>query len=202
MHVENENPHFDLAVRIGHGQAFGALANKCAQAQAECLRAVRDSESYKLLGLNWEQFCSQHAGLSRAAAENLIAKLTEFGEQYFRLSQLVRISADTYREIAPRIEGAEIEIGGEKVAIVPENAERIRKAVLQLRAKASKQPKPAPPPQDPISAKVLAHRFGDLFSDIERGIETGRENISFGVLLREINCQVELILKQFPSLRL
>jgi hypothetical protein len=202
MQPQNENPHLDLGVRIGHGQAFGALANKCAEAQAECLRAVRDSEQYKLLGITWEQFCNQYAGLSRASADKLIQSLNEFGETYFRLSKLVRISPETYRQVAPQVEGAAIEIGGEKVAIVPENAERIRKAIVQLRARQPKPPQPAPPQRDPLSAAVLHDRFFTLFSDLERGIERGRENISFGRLLRDVGRAVNAVFEQFPSLRI
>lgn len=202
MQSQNENPHLDLGVRIGHGQAFGALANKCAEAQAECLRAVRDSAQYKLLGLTWEQYCNQHAGLSRANADKLIQNLNEFGEMYFRLSSMVRISPETYRQVAPRVAGAEIEIGGQKVAVIPENAERIRKAIVQLRASQPKPPQPAPPQKDLLSAAALSDRFDDFVSALERGIELGRENLSFGRLLREIGHTLEYLYSHFPQLKI
>ncbi|HYW46872.1 MAG TPA: hypothetical protein VE959_28655 [Bryobacteraceae bacterium] len=125
--------YLDLGANIGRGQAFGMMASRCSAAQAEILRGVRDSGVYKRLGLTWDAFCQEQVGISRQRVDTVIGQLEEFGEVYFALAQIVRISPETYREIAPKIEGETIEIEGEMVPIIPENAARIRNAVSFLR---------------------------------------------------------------------
>ena len=126
--------YVDIGARIGRGQAFGMIANQSLVAQAECLRQIRESEEYKTLDLTWEEFCQQYAGLSKRHADELIHNLKEFGAAYFRLSEIIRVSPETYRQIADKVEGEEIEIEGEMVLIAPENAPRIRTAILRLRS--------------------------------------------------------------------
>jgi hypothetical protein len=129
---------FDLGAWLGRGQAFGMLANQCSAAQAQCLRTIHDSGAYESLSLTWADFCELHVGLSRQRVDTLMQNLEEFGATYFRLSEIVRISPDSYRQIAPKIDGDSIEIGDEKVAIIPENAARIRNAVHRMRAELQK----------------------------------------------------------------
>lgn len=130
----------ELGTWIGRGQAFGLVANLSLAGQARCLRTIRESGSYKTLGLTWEQFCPEYAGLTRRTVDQLIENLDEFGETYFRISEILRISPESYRQIAPRIagDGETIEIDGEAVAIAPANASRIRRAVQQIRAELRK----------------------------------------------------------------
>ncbi|MBZ5621911.1 MAG: hypothetical protein LAQ69_24770 [Acidobacteriia bacterium] len=123
----------DLGTWIGRGQAFGVIANQAMAAEAECLRQIRDTAAYKTLDLTWDEFCPQCAGISRKHVDDLIHNLEEFGATYFHLSEIVRISPETYRQIAGKVEGEEIEIEGKMVPIVPENAARIRSAVQRMR---------------------------------------------------------------------
>jgi hypothetical protein len=128
----------DLGVWIGRGQAFGVVASGCTAAQAECLRQINESETYKQTGLNWDEFCPEYVGLTRPRVDALIHNLEEFGKTFFDLSNIVRISPEAYRRVASKIKGESIQIGTELVPIVPENAARIRRAVQQARAEASK----------------------------------------------------------------
>src|ERR1700680_4444839 len=89
-----------LGTWLGRHQAFGIVANRCSAADAECLRTMRESEQYKKLGLTWDEFCKQHAGISRTYADRLIGCLTEFGADYFRFAEVMDISSQTYRLIA------------------------------------------------------------------------------------------------------
>ena len=123
----------EAATWVGRQQAFAVMASKCTLAQAECLRKMRDTRAYEAYGLTWEQFCRQHAGIARSQADRLIHQLNEFGAAYFRLSELVSISDATYRKLAPRIQGETIEIGGRQVAIIPENAAKLRAGIHKLR---------------------------------------------------------------------
>src|SRR6516162_7325772 len=90
----------DAAAWVGRQQAFAVIASKCSAAQAECLRQIKETRAHDQLGLTWEEFCIQHAGISRRYAETLISRLDEFGDTYFKLSQLARVSPDTYRRIS------------------------------------------------------------------------------------------------------
>jgi hypothetical protein len=137
MTLELSEP-VELGSWMGRAQAFGMVANHCSAAQAQSLRRIRDAAAYKLLHLTWEDFCREHAGLSRPRVDALILCLEEFGEAYFRLSEIIRISPETYRQLAPKIQGEQIEIDGELLDIAPQNATRIRQAIVQLRSQLQK----------------------------------------------------------------
>jgi hypothetical protein len=124
----------ELGAWIGKGQAFALLRKKCSAAQAECLKQIRERKLYEALGLSWEEFCPRHLGIHRSHADKLIQRLDEFGADYFRLSEIMRISPETYRAIEPAVRGQYIEIDGELVPITPENGPRIRAAVAALRS--------------------------------------------------------------------
>ena len=119
----------DMGIWLGRGQAFGFVARRCAAAHAECLKRIRDAEAYKSLGCTWEDFCRQHLGVSRSRADEIIRQLDEFGAAYFQLAEIMQISTDSYRRISGAVQGEALEIGGELVPIVPENAARIKEAV-------------------------------------------------------------------------
>ena len=123
-----------LGTSIGRTQAFGALTYKCSAELARAFDHVRQSGDYKLLGLTWEQFCLEYAGLSHQRVEGIIRNLQEFGDAYLRLSEIISVSPATYRQLQPRVQDNCIEISGQMVPIVPENAARIRETVHRLRA--------------------------------------------------------------------
>ena len=125
---------FELGAWIGRGQAFSLVANHCSAAQAEGLSRIRKDGLYKALNLTWDEFCTEHAGASRAHVDDIIRRLEEFGAAYFRLSEIVRISPQSYRAIAAAVKAEVIELGGESIPITPENAPRIRQAIAALRA--------------------------------------------------------------------
>ncbi len=133
--------YVDMGTRIGRGQAFGMIANQSWTEQAVCLREIRDSQEYKTLDLTWEEFCARYVGMTRKRVDELIHNLEEFGAEYFRLSEIIRVSPETYRQIADKVEGEQIEIDGQMVLIAPENAPRIRTAILQLRSQLQKAKK-------------------------------------------------------------
>jgi hypothetical protein len=133
MNNEITQQTLDLGLWMGRAQTFGLIANLCSAGEAESLKRIKESEAYKQAGLNWDQFCEQKVGLTPQSVNNLLRNLEEFGGNYFRLSQIVRVSPETFRQIAPAIEGETIEIDGDLVPIVPENGRRIREAVQQVR---------------------------------------------------------------------
>jgi len=124
----------DAGAWVGRQQAFAVIANKCSAAQTLCLKQVRETRLYEKLGLSWEEFCKEYAGISRVHADRLIQQHDEFGDAYFRLSEIARISPETYRQIAGQVSGEVLEFDGQKLALIPENAPKIRAAIQTLRA--------------------------------------------------------------------
>jgi len=125
---------FDAGVWAGKVQALSQVATLSASARAECLKQIRESRAYQAMGFSWDQFCTQRIGITSSYAARLIQRLEQFGKPYFDLMEIVPISADNYRAIAPAVSDRGIEIDGEVVPLTAENAPRIRKAVESLRA--------------------------------------------------------------------
>ncbi len=107
----------NLGTWLGRHQTFGLIANQCSAGDAECLKILRENEEYKKLGLTWEEFCIGHAGVSRSYADRLIHYLEEFGTNYFRLVELMQISAETYRLVADSVGDAGMEVNGDTIPI-------------------------------------------------------------------------------------
>jgi len=123
---------FETGQWLGRRRAFALIANGCSAADAQCLKTIKDDACYKCLGLTWERFCEQHAGMSRATADRIIDRLEEFGEAYFQLSQIMRISPERYRMVEGAVADQAIEFEGQKIPITRENAGRIAAAVDAL----------------------------------------------------------------------
>ena len=153
---------FELGTWTGQSQAFRSLARHCSAADAECLKRIRESRSYEGLGLTWEEFCPRYIGISRTYADKLIHRLEEFGQSYFQLAGIARIAPDAYRILAPAVTEAGIEIDGETIAIIPENAGRIRKAVEAIRTDLRRARELAPDP----SVSQLVSRFDGWIDEL------------------------------------
>jgi hypothetical protein len=156
-----QQPLLELGARIGRQQAFGVIANKCSAAQALALKQMKENRVYEQLGITWDEFCERHSGVCRRTADRIIGQYDEFGETYFRLSNLVNVSPDAYRALAPAIAGNSIDIGGEEVPIIPENAARIREFV-RAQKRVDRPPKPAAP-----TVPQLALRLHHLILDLQ-----------------------------------
>src|SRR5947208_6537624 len=98
-------PILKVGVWLGRHQAFNLMAHRCTAADAECLKAIRDSGEYKKLGLTWAQFCEQHAGVSRPYADRQIDYIEKYGANYHRMAELMNLSEETYKLIASSISG-------------------------------------------------------------------------------------------------
>jgi hypothetical protein len=86
---ENEFENvLEVGTWLGRRQAFSLIAGRCSAADAKCLRELRESKKYKLLGLTWEECCKQRAGIGRSTADQIIQNLEEFGPDYFVIAQV------------------------------------------------------------------------------------------------------------------
>src|SRR5262245_55679337 len=127
------SPSFDLGAWIGRRQAFGSLAGRAAASEVVCLRTIRERKLYLTLTESWEGFCERYAGISRSQADRLIHYFDEFGINYFHITQLTRISPETYRAIAHHVSNDGISFNGEVIPIVLDNTPRLAAAIRQLR---------------------------------------------------------------------
>jgi len=157
----------DLGSWLGLQQAFAIVSGSCAAARAQCLKQVHDSKMLDDAGLTWEEFCKDYAGISRQHAENLIRQYAEFGDAYFRLSEIARVSPRAYRQIAAHVDGESVEIDGQKLALIPANAARIRAAIQSLRNRARPAAVATRPAADLIELQV---RIDALAADISKSI--------------------------------
>jgi hypothetical protein len=146
--METPREWIDAGAWVGRQQAFAVIANKCSAAQALCLKQVRETRLYEKLKLTWEEFCKEYAGICRAQADRLIQQHEEFGDAYFRLSEIARISPETYRQIAGQVSDEGLEFDGGKLALIPENGPKIRAAIQTLRTQL-KQARDASQPAAP-----------------------------------------------------
>jgi hypothetical protein len=162
-----QNPALELGVWLGRHQAWALVASRCSAADAHALRVIRDENLYRHVGLNWEQFCKQHAGCSYKTADRIINRFREFGESYFNLSQIVNIPESEYRALQPAIADNAIEFDGRRIAINRENTEQLIEAVHTLRARLEKSTEEA---HDPLGAleRALGRALGELSGALRR----------------------------------
>lgn len=163
--------HRDLGSWTGVQNAFAAVGGSCSAARAQCLKHVRDSGMLDDLGFTWEEFCTDYAGISRRHADHLIQQYAQFGDTYFRLSEIARVSPKTFQQIAPHVTSENavdaLDIDGEKLPLIPENAAKIRAAIQSLRNQVRHPPAPARPPAGVTELQI---RVDALASDISRAI--------------------------------
>jgi len=130
---EQLNQVLESGYWAGRHQALGMIAGKCTAAQARALKEMRDNRIHDSVGLSWEDFCTRCLQVCRATADNVIRRYNELGADYFRLSEVCRISPETFQSVAPRIQGSAVELDGERIEIAAENAHKIRAGIRRLR---------------------------------------------------------------------
>jgi hypothetical protein len=150
----------ELGVVLGQNHAFALVAGRCSAAQAQSLRRIREDKLYKRCCEKWDEFCSRYLKMSRSEADRHIKLFEEFGPTYFELSQLTRISAETYRAIAPAIEDGVLHFNGDAIPLNAENSRKVAAAVAEMR---SALPKKSPEEQS------LARQVVQLCEETELG---------------------------------
>jgi len=123
----------DLGVVLGQTHAFGVVAGRCSAAQALGLKRLREEKLYLRCSLTWGDFCRDHLKISKTEANRTIHLFDEFGPDYFDLSQLTRISPETYRALAPAVKDGALHFNGEAIPLLPENSRKVSAAVAELR---------------------------------------------------------------------
>src|SRR5689334_20445366 len=105
----------ELGFALGQSHTFGLVAGRCSAAQAQGIRKLREDKLYKECCEKWDDFCPTFLNISRAEADRIIRLMDEFGPSYFEVSQVIRISAGTYRAIAPAVSDGVLHYKGEAI---------------------------------------------------------------------------------------
>ena len=137
----------ELGIVLGQSLAFGLMAGRCSAAQAQALRRLREERLYKRCTETWLEFCPKYLKISRTEADRTIKLLEEFGPTYFELSQLTRVSPETYRAISPAIEDGALHFNGEVIPLNAGNSRKVAAAVAEMR---SALPKKSPEDLSPM----------------------------------------------------
>jgi hypothetical protein len=112
---------------VGRQEAFGVIASRSSAAWAESLKRLKEGKAYRFFNMTWEEFCPRHLNISRDTADRTIRDYKEFGEVYFSLCEVARISRDTFRAIEGSVTGdGQLDLDGELVPITKANSDRIR----------------------------------------------------------------------------
>jgi hypothetical protein len=186
---------FDVGVCMGLSQAFGLLAGRCSAAQAENLRRIREEKRYKSCSPHWRDFCSRYLKMSQTQVDQLIRLLDEFGPGYFEMAQLIRISPDTYRAIAPAVRDRALHCNGRTIELDPRNAQEVAAAVAELRRQA--------PPRKPARQVEMHRRLAALdkrcsaivaeFEEISRKERCGEDWLLFTAVVSRVRAALTRI---------
>ena len=159
----------ELGFTLGQNHTFGLLAGRCSAAQAQGIRRLREEKQYKRCCEKWEDFCPRYLKMSRGEADRIIRHLEEFGPAYFELSQLIRISVETFRAIAPAVSDGVLHHKGEAIPINNENSRKVVAAVAEMRSalpKKSAEPTQAEDLKQQIHS--LAERCVAMVAELDR----------------------------------
>jgi len=181
---------------LGMARAFAVLSGASSAARVQCIKEIRDSKAYADIGLTWEEFCRIHIGISRPHAESLIHQYEKFGDAYFRLSDIARVSPQTYQQIAPHAEGDFIEIDGQKLALKPENGYKIRAAIQSLRNRIKEAPVAKRPPAGLVEVSI---RVDALTADIDKAMRNTQNHAAVRDLLSHALRRFESVLRLAES---
>lgn len=165
MPAEPVAANFDLGNWLGMRRAFGMMAGRASAADAECLRRIRDDKLYIAKSAKWEDFCEQYLGAGRSQVNRIIHYLEEFGPEFFHLTELTRMSPESYRAIAAHVKPEGLEFEGEVIPLLPQNAQRVTTAVTELRNRVESTKTPPSPAEGAFEA--LDRRLVDVIARAE-----------------------------------
>jgi hypothetical protein len=135
----------DLNRWLGRRDSYGMVASVCSAAEVESLRRIRDDKLYRGISPSWESFCATHLRANRRNIDRTIGYLKEFGPQFFRLTQLLKITPDQYRRIAPQVDEVAVRVNDSSIPLLPDHTEELSAAISEmLRRKTIAAPKASP----------------------------------------------------------
>jgi hypothetical protein len=173
---------YDLGRWIGRREAFAAIAGKCTAAEALSLREIRDSKSYRLLGINWDECCSKVFGSSRRNVERILRPLDEFGPMYYHVAQITHVTPEEYRSIAAHISAEGVRLDDAVIPVIEELSEQVSAAVTELLSREQ----PAKPKPTVGFAAVLkrCEALAEAISALEGELETKQKYALSAAVIR------------------
>jgi hypothetical protein len=158
----------ELGFTLGQNHTFGVLAGRCSAAQAHGIRRLREEKQYKRCCEKWDDFCPKYLKMSRGEADRIIRLLDEFGPVYFELAQVTRISAGTFRAIAPAVSGGVLHHNGESIELTAENSQKVAAAVAEMRRALPKSKDVAEEPDMLRRIRISADRCAESLAELDR----------------------------------
>jgi hypothetical protein len=188
----------ETGVALGESIAFGLVSGRTSAAQAACLHRLREEKLYKSVEPHWSDFCSKYLKVSRTEADRTIRLWQEFGPGYFEVSQLARVSPETYRAIAPAVKDGALHFEGEAIELNPDNSRRVAAAVAGLRrALPAKRPAPQLEPHERIEdLERRSTAFILEFDDISRRERHGENWLAFTRMLDRVRSALDRIARE------
>jgi hypothetical protein len=196
----------DLGRILGQNHAFGVVSGRCSAAQAASLHRLREEKGYLQCAPNWDEFCDRYLKMCRSEVDRFIRLWQEFGPSYFELAQLTRISADTYRAIAPSIQDGALLHNGETIELNPENSRKVAAAIAEVRRALPAEAKAAPrkPAAKKPPRQLEAHeRIADLdtrctaivseFQELSRKEQYGENWLQLTSVLARLQAALETL---------
>uniref|UniRef100_Q01ZG1 Uncharacterized protein n=1 Tax=Solibacter usitatus (strain Ellin6076) TaxID=234267 RepID=Q01ZG1_SOLUE len=193
-HTDDYAVMLDLGAALGQNHAFGLVAGRCSAAQAAMLQRLRQEKKYLLCSANWREFCTDFLRISGSEANRLIGLWEEFGPEYFEIAQLMRISPESYRAIAPAVKDGALHHNGEAIEFDQQNSRRLATAVSELRNTRQKKPKPQLPMHERIAH--LDRRCSWIiaeFEEISRKESAGENWLQFTSVLTRVRTELARI---------
>lgn len=141
---------------------------RCSATQAECLMTLRESKLYQGRCATWDEFCPKYLGLTKAFANRAIRALEEFGPAYFDVAELIRITPEEFRSVAPRIKDKVLHLNGEALPLILENAARISAEVQKLHGTSVRPTKPYASPTKMIRMTMLERQCTELIAEFRK----------------------------------
>ena len=143
----------ELGKVLGQSLAFGIVAGRCSGAQAAALRQVRGEKIYERFGLTWREFCPKHLKMRGTQAD-----------------EIVRISGDTYRLVAPFIQEKALRVEGEVLELNSANVQEVARRVRDSRRAAEfrEMGKASQETESPIVSQSM---FGTTLDGLRRDLQ-------------------------------
>jgi hypothetical protein len=181
-----------LGKLLGARQAFALVAGRCSAADATILRDIRDGKKYLNHAPSWEEFCEKHLRLSKGHANRLIKYLNDLGPNYFALAQLTHVTPDEYRRIRSYVTDNGLEYGGEAIALIEQNTDRLTEVVGNLRGSTRHVPR-----SEPWQRRVDAveRRLFSSLRQLEKLRQDMKSTAEAGKILYTLRCEIDKIME-------
>lgn len=122
----------DFHRMIGRQEVLSTFQAMTSALLAENLHRLSKSKYYKQIGLTFEEACQKlYPQLSIQTCYRRVKDYAEFGQAFFQLKDIVRISSGTYRLINPTVEDGSVVVGGETYQLTKANAPYIQAAIQE-----------------------------------------------------------------------